>query len=54
MKKNYEFALSLAAIWVPSSAAVIAGLYFTRRPICLIGMLIPAFIKVSSKPINKE
>lgn len=56
MKKNYELAFSLAAIWVPSAAAVIAGLYFTRRPICLVGMLIPALMKISTnnKPINKE
>lgn len=50
MKKNYEFALTLAAIWVPSAAAVIAGLYFTRDPKCLFGLLIPATIKVTSKP----
>lgn len=54
MRKDLEFPLSLAAIWVPSAAAVIAGLYLTHRPICLLGMLIPAAIRVSSKPANTE
>ncbi len=53
MKKNYEFALAIAAIWVPSAAAVIAGLYFTRDSKCLLGMLIPTVINVTSKPITK-
>ena len=53
MKKNYEFVLALAAIWVPSAAAVIAGLYFTKDPKCLFGMLIPAAINVTSKPATK-
>lgn len=53
MKKNYEFALAIAAIWVPSAAAVIAGLYFTKDSKCLLGMLIPAAINVTSKPIAK-
>lgn len=50
MKKNYEFALSLAAIWGSTAAAVIAGLYLTRDSKCLLGMFIPALINVSSKP----
>ena len=53
MKKDYVFALAVAAIWVPSAAAVIAGLYFTKDSKCLLGMLIPAAINVTSKPITK-
>ena len=51
--KKFELAISLAAIWVPTSAAVIAGLYFTKDPKCLLGMLIPAAINVTSKPATK-
>ena len=51
--KKYELAISLAAIWVPSAAAVIAGLYFTKDPKCLFGMFIPTLISISSKPATK-
>lgn len=51
--KKFELAISLAAIWVPTSAAVIAGLYFTKDPKCLFGMFIPTLISISSKPVAK-
>ena len=51
--KRFELAISLAAIWIPTSAAVIAGLYFTKNSKCLFGMLIPTLISISSKPITK-
>ena len=55
MNRNIAVALSLFAIWGSSAAAIIAGLYFTKDPKCLFGLIIPALMRVRTdgKPITK-
>lgn len=36
--------IGYAAAWIGTSAAVIAGIYFTGSPNCLWALLIPALI----------
>lgn len=35
-------------IWLSTSLAVIAGMYFTHNPWCLLALIIPACLRVST------
>lgn len=48
MNENTAFAIGVASVWIATAAAVCAGLYFTRNPNCLWGMLIPVFVSFSA------
>lgn len=41
-----------SVIWISASAAIIAGLYFTRNANCLWAFFIPAFMKIEHNPTN--
>lgn len=44
--KNAFWALGIA--WIATSAAVIAGVYFTKSANCLWALLLPAMLRTSS------
>jgi hypothetical protein len=44
--RNNRIYVVLSVMWIATSAAVIAGLYFTHSKWCLLALLIPANIRV--------
>lgn len=46
--------LAYAMAWISTSAAVIAGMYFTKSAWCLWAFVLPACIELKHKPKGKE
>lgn len=43
-----------AMAWISTSAAVIAGMYFTKSAWCLWAFVLPACIELTHKPKDEE
>lgn len=46
--------LAYISAWFSSAVAVIGGLYFTHNPWCLLIMILPATIKMTSNTSDSE
>ena len=47
-------AIAICAIWISTALAVSVGIYVTKNPKCLWFMLIPMFMRVSTRSKDTE